>query len=160
MFSKNFLFNQFTKQQKSALCHSVKSFVKKNFDKPDLLENFIDNEKYYIVINSSRLSFIGEYLEDDSFLKDLKAYFNECIRYYNYQKELEPIKQVQKQIAKEQRKKAQEFKMSKEPPTKKQISFYKSLCKKYDIEQKDIQELSKLDLRNLIREIKDEHQTD
>lgn len=160
MLNKNILFNQLTKQQKSALCHSVKSFVKKNLDKTDLLNSFLDDEKYYIELNSSRLYFIEEYLENDNFLKDLNFYFNECIKYYNYQRELEPIKQIQREFAKEQRKNAQEFKMSKELPTKKQISYYKSLCKKYSIELKNTTELSKLDLRNLIRDIKNEYQTD
>ena len=47
--------------------------------------------------------------------------------------------------------------MSKEPPTKKQLYYYDSLCKKYSIEKKDINNLSKLDLKQLISEILDEY---
>jgi len=160
MFNKNAIFNQFTKQQKSALCHSIKTFVKKNLDKSDILTCFIENETYYIEINASRLHFMEQYLEDTHFIRDLRMYIDDCVRYYNYQKSLEPFKNVQKELLKEQRKKAQEFKMSKEAPTKRQISYYSSLCKKYNLKPKDLKDLSKLDLRNMIREIKDEHQTD
>ena len=48
--------------------------------------------------------------------------------------------------------------MSKEPPTKKQLSYYKSLCKKYNIEKKE-EEFSKLDLKKMIEEIVNEHKT-
>ena len=47
--------------------------------------------------------------------------------------------------------------MSKEAPTKKQLYYYESLCKKYNIEKKDVTTLSKLDLKKMISEILDEH---
>lgn len=50
--------------------------------------------------------------------------------------------------------------MSKEEPTKKQLYYYDRLCKKYSIEKKDVKELSKLDLRNEIERILDEHSDD
>ena len=166
-------FDYLTKQQKSALCHSVKSFVKKKLGQDchsetmgsgsesyDLMFLFLENETYYIEIDASRLYFIKEFLEDEKFLKELKFYFDECLRYYEYQKKLEPIKQAQKEFAKEQRKKAKEFKMSREAPTKRQLSYYKNLCKKYEFEQIDLENASKLDLRNAIRDIKNEHQAD
>ncbi|MBR1753735.1 hypothetical protein IJ732_02775 [bacterium] len=156
----NNLFPYFSKQQKSALCHSIKSFVKKNIEKNDLFNLFIEQELYYLEIDSSRLLFIKNYLNDEKFLKELKLYFAQCLRYYDYQKKLEPFKQAQKIVAKEQRKKISEYKMSKEPPTKRQLSYYKSLCKKYEIEMLAAESLSKLDLRNMISEIKNEHQTD
>lgn len=158
MQNKNF--DYLTKQQKSALCHSIKSFVKKNFGTNNLLENFLDDEKYYIEIEASRLYFIKDYLEDEKFLKELKFYFDECLRYYEYQQKLEPLKQAQKEFAKEQRKKSREFKMSREVPTKRQLSYYKSLCEKYELEQIPLENTSKLDLRNAIRDIKNEYQTD
>ena len=54
----------------------------------------------------------------------------------------------------------QEVKMSKEAPTKKQLYYYDRLCKKYSIEKKDVEELSKLDLRNEIESILNEHSDD
>lgn len=169
----NKYFDYLTKQQKSALCHSVKYFVKKKLGQDchsettesgsesySLMSLFLENETYYIEMNASRLYFIKEFLEDEKFLKELKFYFDECLRYYEYQQKLEPLKQAQKEFAKEQRKKAREYKMSKEAPTKRQLSYYKSLCKKYELEQIPLENTSKLDLRNAIREIKNEHQTD
>ena len=50
--------------------------------------------------------------------------------------------------------------MGKEEPTKKQLYYYERLCKKYNIEKKDTKELSKLDLKNMISEIIDEHSRD
>ena len=46
--------------------------------------------------------------------------------------------------------------MSKEAPTKKQLYYYDKLCKIYNIEKKDVEELSKLDLRNEIERILNE----
>ena len=47
--------------------------------------------------------------------------------------------------------------MSKELPTKKQLYYYEKLCKQYRIIQKDTSEMSRLDLKNIIGEILDEH---
>ena len=40
--------------------------------------------------------------------------------------------------------------MSKEEPTKKQLYYYDKLCKRYSLEKKDTESLSKLDLRDEI----------
>ena len=111
MLNKNF--DYLTKQQKSALCHSVKSFVKKNFGNDELMAKFLEDERYYIKVEASRLYFIKEYLDNERFLKELRFYFDECLKYYEYQ-----------------------------------------------LEQIPLENASKLDLRNVIREIKNEYQTD
>ncbi|DAB15555.1 TPA: hypothetical protein CPT97_07295, partial [Candidatus Gastranaerophilales bacterium HUM_17] len=64
------------------------------------------------------------------------------------------------EFERKKRKFLQEVKMSKEEPTKKQLYYYDRLCKKYSIEKKDVKELSKLDLRNEIERILDEHSDD
>ena len=46
--------------------------------------------------------------------------------------------------------------MSKEEPTKKQLYYYDKLCKRYNLEKKT-GELSKLDLKNEIERIINEH---
>ena len=51
----------------------------------------------------------------------------------------------------------QEVKMSKEEPTKKQIYYYDKLCKRYNIEKKDVENLSKLDIRDEIERILNEN---
>ena len=50
--------------------------------------------------------------------------------------------------------------MSKEKPTKKQLYYYDRLCKKYSIEKKNVEELSKLDMRDEIEKILNEHSDD
>jgi len=71
--------------------------------------------------------------------------------------------QAQKEFDKKKRKFLQEVKMSKDDPTSKQLYYYKNLCKRYNIEKKTENEngetLSKLDVRNLIDEILNEHKT-
>ena len=70
------------------------------------------------------------------------------------------IRTIQKEFDKKKRKFLQEVKMSKEAPTKKQLYYYDRLCKKYSIEKKNTDELSKLDLRNEIESILNEHSDD
>ena len=47
--------------------------------------------------------------------------------------------------------------MSKEKPTKKQLYYYDKLFKKYNLEKKECEALSKLDLRDEIERILNEH---
>ena len=101
--------------------------------------------------------FLNNFIDDEKFIKEAGLYIQECVKYYDYKKSQEPFVQAQKEFDKKKRKFLQEVKMSKEPPTKKQIYYYKRLCKKYSIEMKEEKELSKLDLRNLIEEIINEH---
>ena len=68
-----------------------------------------------------------------------------------------PYLEQQKQYMKEQKKKAQEIKMSKEAPTKKQLYYYEKLCKFHKITPKNTENMSKLDLKNLISEIIEEN---
>ena len=51
------------------------------------------------------------------------------------------------------RKKAQEFKMSKLKPTKKQLLYYEKITRAHNVPKKDIENASRLDLRNWIMEI-------
>lgn len=157
---KSRIFLGLTKTQKTALCNSLRILVK-NF--PDLsceevLDKFLENEKYYLKINSSRFEFLQELIEDEKFISESKSFIFECRKYYDYKKSQEPLIQAQKQFDKERRKFMRDVKMSKEPPTKKQLSYYKSLCKKYNQDKKELDELSKLDLRNEIDRIVSEHQ--
>ena len=54
-----------------------------------------------------------------------------------------------------QRKFLQEVKMGKEPPTKKQIYYYEKLCKRYNVEKKNLS--SKLEARDEIDRILTEY---
>lgn len=159
---KSKIFLEFTKTQKSALCNFLRALVKKcdsGCEANTILQKFIEDEKYYLEINASRFEFLQDFLDDERFLNETKLFIKECIKYYDYKKSQEPIIQAQKDFEKKKRKFLQEVKMSKEPPTKKQISYYNSLCKRYNETKRNTQEFSRLDLRNEIDRILSEHKT-
>ena len=156
---KNSLFLYLTPRQKSQLLGTLKSYSKKfvDFTSEDLTYKFLEDEKYYIDIENPHFEFVKEYFEDDAFLKDLKKFFDYCA-YERRQKELmEPYLDKQKEIAKQMRKRAQEFKMSKLKPTKKQLMYYDKITKAHNVEKKDVENASRLDLRNWIMEILDQN---
>lgn len=146
-----------TKNQKASLCGFLRALVKKSpeLSCDEIYEKFIEDEKYYLEIDNSRFEFIADYIEDNSFIKDSKLFIQECIKYYNYKKKQEPIIQAQKEFEKQKRKFLQEVKMSKDAPTKKQLYYYEKLCKKYNLEKKELS--SKLEARNEIDKIIQEH---
>lgn len=152
---KNSLFLYLTPRQKSQLLGTLKSYSKK-FEKlssKELCDKFLEDERYYINIENPHFEFVGEYFDDDKFYRDLEKFFNFCA-WEKKQKELmEPYLDKQKEIAREMRKKANEFKMSKLKPTKKQLLYYEKLTRSHKIEKKDTKEASRLDLRNWIMEI-------
>lgn len=159
---KNRIYPDFDKTQKSGVCNFLRALVKQNLDLTcsEIMDKFIDDEKYYLELNASRFPFLKDYIEDMSFLKDTEDYIKECIKYYEYKEKQRPIIEANKEFEKKKRKFLQEVKMSKEAPTKKQLYYYDRLCKKYSIEKKDVEELSKLDLRNEIESILNEHSSD
>ena len=142
-----------TKTQKSALCNFLRALVKKSPKTPinDLLEKFLEDEKYYFEINNPHFEFLENYLYDDNFLKETELYLKECRKYYDYKKSQEPIIQAQKEFEKKKREFLREVKMSKELPTKKQLYYYEKLCKQYNLEKKEL--TSKLEARNEIDKI-------
>lgn len=154
---KKQIYLSLTKNQKSALCNFLRALVKKSPDASVdmLLENFLDDERYYLEINASRFEFLGELLDDSKFLSDTELYLRECRKYYDYKKKQEPIIQANKEFEKKKRKFLQEVKMGKEAPTKKQLYYYEKLCKKYNIQKLEL--TSKLQARNEIDKIINEH---
>lgn len=149
-----------TKNQKSALCGFLRALVKKSpeLSVQEILDKFLEDERYYLEINASRFEFLADVIDDDQFLKDTELFLKECRKYYDYKKKQEPIIQAQKEFEKKKRKFLQEVKMSKEQPTKKQLYYYKKLCKKYGIEKKEL--ASKLEARDEIDKILSEHEAD
>jgi len=147
------IFNYFTKVQKSDLCHFVASYVKKDFDEATevLAQKFIEDQKHYLEINSTRFPYLAEFIDEPEFSKELQLYIKECKQKYKYQEKQKPMYEKQKAYMKEQRKKIQESRMAKEFPTRAQISYYKKLCQKFTIENPlDVNKASKLDLRDAI----------
>lgn len=159
---KNRIYPAFDKTQKSGVCNFLRALVKQNLGMPlkELMDKFLDDEKYYIAQGASRFPFLAEVIDDRDFLRDTEEYIKECIKYYEYKEKQRPIIEANKEFEKKKRKFLQEVKMSKEEPTKKQLYYYDRLCKKYSIEKKNADELSKLDLRNEIERILNEHSDD
>lgn len=149
-----------TKNQKSALCGFLRALVKKSpeLGVQEILDKFLEDERYYLEINASRFEFLADVIDDDQFLKDTELFLKECRKYYDYKKKQEPIIQAQKEFEKKKRKFLQEVKMSKEQPTKKQLYYYEKLCKRYGIEKKEL--ASKLEARDEIDKILSEHEAD
>lgn len=149
-----------TKNQKSALCGFLRALVKKSpeLSVQEILDKFLEDERYYLEINASRFEFLADVIDDDQFLKDTELFLKECRKYYDYKKKQEPIIQAQKEFEKKKRKFLQEVKMSKEQPTKKQLYYYEKLCKRYGIEKKEL--TSKLEARDEIDKILSEHEAD
>ena len=150
---KNRIYLTMTKTQKSALCNFLRALVKKSPDLQtnEILEKFLDDERYYLEINNPHFEFLEDYLDDEQFLSDTKLYLKECRKYYDYKKSQEPIIQAQKEYEKKKRAFLREVKMSKELPTKKQLYYYDKLCKKYNLEKKEL--ASKLEARDEIERL-------
>ena len=146
-----------TKTQKSALCNFLRALVKKSpqMSVEDIYDKFLEDERYYLEINNPHFEFLEDYLDSDKFMEESILYLKECRKYYDYKKKQEPIIQAQKEFEKKKREFLKEVKMSKEAPTKKQLYYYDRLCKKYNIEKKEL--TSKLEARDEIDKILNEH---
>ena len=155
--SKKQIYLDFSKTQKAALCNFLCALVKKSpeLSVDEIMQKFIEDEKYYLEINNSRFEFLENLLDDEQFLKDTEKYLKECRKYYDYKKSQEPLIQAQKEFEKKKREFLRQVKMSKESPTKKQLYYYEKLCKKYNLEKKELS--SKLEARDEIDKILKEH---
>ena len=154
---KNQIYLSLTKTQKSALCNFLRALVKKSpeFSTDAILNKFLDDENYYFEINNPHFEFLKDYLDNNEFVNDTKLYIKECKKYYDYKKSQAPLIQAQKEYEKRKREFLKEVKMSKENPTKKQLYYYERLCKKYNIDKKEL--TSKLDAKNEIQRILEEY---
>ena len=85
----------------------------------EILDKFIEDEKYYLELKTSRFPFLDSFVDDKFFLKDTEAYISECKKYYLYKESQRPFIEKQKEFEKKKRKFLQAVKMSKEEPTKK-----------------------------------------
>ena len=154
---KKQIYLNFTKNQKSSLCNYLRAVVKNNpeLSTEDILEKFLYDEKYYFEMKCSKFEFLEEIIDEEWFQSDTIKYLKECKKYYEYKEKQRPIIEANKAFEKKKREFLKEVKMSKESPTKKQLYYYDKLCKKYNIEKKELQ--SKLEARNEIDQIIKEH---
>ena len=159
---KNRIYRELNRVQKTGLCNFLRALVKQNMDLSvdEIFDKFIEDERYYQELNVSKFEFLTEILDKDEFVIDTKLYIKECKKYYEYKKSQAPIIAANKEFEKKKRKFLQDVKMSKEKPTKKQLYYYEKLCKRYNINEIDIETASRLDLRNEIERILDEHSED
>lgn len=154
---KKQIYLDFTKNQKSALCNYLRAYVKQrlNMSCDAIFESFIEDEKYYLELECSRFEFLSDTIDNDEFMTDTLKYIKECKKYYEYKEKQRPIIEANKVYEKKKREFLREVKMSKEPPTKKQLYYYERLCKKYGLTKRELD--SKLDARNEIDKIISEH---
>lgn len=152
---KAILFLYLTARQKTQLLGTLKAYFKKfeNLSCEEIAYKFLEDEQYYSNIQNPHFEFVLDYIEDEKFLKEIIKYLDFCAFEAKQKKLMEPYLQKQKEFAREQRKRAQEFKMSKLKPTKKQLLYYAKLAKAHNIEKKDTENASRLDLRNWIMDI-------
>jgi hypothetical protein len=143
---KKQIYQGFSKTQKAALCNFLRALVKKSPE--TTAEKFIEDERYYFAQGQPRFEFVN--LDDERFLKETTLYMNECRKFYEYQK---PFVQAQK----ERRRVLRDEKMKREPPTQKQVKFYKSLCERYNLDIMDEGQMSKYSVREAIAEVLNEH---
>ncbi len=154
---KKQIYLDFTKNQKSALCNYLRAYVKQrlNMSCDAIFESFVEDEKYYLELDCSRFEFLSDTIDNDEFMTDTLKYIKECKKYYEYKEKQRPIIEANKVYEKKKREFLREVKMSKEPPTKKQLYYYERLCKKYGLTKRELD--SKLDARNEIDKIISEH---
>ncbi len=159
---KSRIYKDLNRVQKTGLCNFLRALVKANMvlSVDEILDKFLSDERYYEELGASKFEFLSEVLEDSDFLNDTRLYLAECKKYYEYKKSQAPVRAAQKEFEKKKRKFLQEVKMSKEKPTKKQIYYYEKLCKRYNIEGIDVEFASRLDMKNEIERIIDEHSRD
>ena len=111
---KNKIYQYFDKTQKSGVCNYIRALVKQNLELSysEILDKFIDDEKYYLKLNASRFPFLENYIDTDIFVNETTEYIKECVKYYKYKESQRPILEAQKEFEKTKRKFLQEVKMN------------------------------------------------
>lgn len=150
---KKIVFTDLTKNQKADFLSFIKLYVKnfQNCDEESIYYNLLDELEYFHKLNQNKYDYIN--IENEQQLSDIKKYIKACKKHFDYKIAMRPVYEEQKRIQKEIKHKITEEKQKKEPPTKKQISYYKSLCKQNSIEPKNVEELSKYDIKIEISEL-------
>ena len=151
---KNSVFLQLSKNQKSALINFLRIYTKKTYPQSveDIVQNFIDDELYFIDQNNSHFPWIIDFIQDPIFIKDI----HKMVKYFKFsliQKEkLKPFFERQKESLKKRQLFIKENIQKKQKPSIKQIKYYKYLCKSKNINIDSLEKISKFDMINLIKE--------
>lgn len=156
---KKILFSNLTARQKSALLSYLQAHVKKSIaadstiGRYEILDKFLEEENYYFKIEQTHFHFVIENIENEAFLNDILKFIDACLYNLQMKEKQKPYLDKQKEFAKQQRKRAQEFKMGKLSPTKKQLHYYEKVTKAHGVVPKSVEGASRLDLRDWIMEV-------
>ncbi len=155
--TKNRIFLDLTKNQKSDFLSFVKIYTKNYIecDEQSIFYNILDEIEYYHELGQGKFNYID--INEQKHMDDIKLYIKACKKYYEYKASQRPIYEEQKRIQKEIKTHILNEKQKKEPPTKKQISYYKALCKRHNLTPKTPEELSKYDIKIEIQKLLDEN---
>lgn len=159
MFSlKNVIFLELTKNQKASLIAFLRNFTRKHAElsSEDIINLFVEDETYYNNVGNPHFEWIIPLFEKDGFMREITLLIKQYQQQLVEKEKQKPYLEKQRLYLKEQRKKLQDIKLSKEPPTEKQLKYYKTLCKRYDLTISLADNLSRLDLKNMISKIVDE----
>ena len=95
---KKQIYLNFTKNQKSALCNFLRALVKKSEGQTveTILENFLEDEKYYLEQNCSRFEFLEPIIDEEEFYGESYAisYLKEKYGYKLYAQKLQKISEA------------------------------------------------------------------
>lgn len=156
MFKISYYFlNNLTKNQKSSLVSYVKIFVKKHqaLSIDDIWAEFVNDVEYDFAINNPRFPWLKDCLYEIGFEKDIRNIIKNTLQQIVYKERQKPYITKQKELAKEARKKANDWRQSHEKPTKKQILYYNALCEKKRVQKVDLSDKSKFDLKLMIAKL-------
>lgn len=153
-FSYYFLDN-LTKNQKSSIVSYVKIFVKKHqtLSIEDIWAEFVSDIEYDFAINNPRFPWMKDCLYEVGFEKDVKNIIKSTLQQILYKERQKPYIAKQKELAKEARKRASDWRQSHEKPTKKQILYYNALCEKKRKPKDALSDKSKFDLKLMIAKL-------
>lgn len=115
----------------------MRALVKKSpqFSVEDILDKFLEDEKYYLEINNPHFEFLQNYLDDNKFLDETLLYLEECRKYYDYKKKQEPLIQAQKEFEKKNETSSKKLKCQRKLLQKTAL-LLRPFVQKYNIEKK------------------------
>lgn len=150
--------NTFSRVQRTSLLAHLKILTKKNPNdtEQEIVVKFLEEQEYLFSINQPMFEWLQPYIEQTEFIRDVRVIIKDNLKYISYYEKQKPYREKQKAFVKMVREKIKEDNMSRMKPTKKQISYYKALCRKHNIDEVDLTNKSRLDLKNMISELADE----
>ena len=150
--------NTFTRNQQVALLSHLKILTKKNPNatEQEIVVKFLEEQDYLFAIKQPMFEWLQPYIEETDFVRDVRVIIKDNLKYISYYEKQKPYREKQKAFIKMVREKNKEDKMSRMKPTKKQISYYKALCRKHNVDEVDLTNKSRLYLKNMISEMVDE----